>query len=153
MQVPFQQGFMVGNPMFPFGGVNQMGNCQAFPNQNFMNGWQGIYNSNNMNNMNNMNQMNNMPQFDVDKINVVFKLTNGSIKIVTISLDKTVGELICIFLKKMGSEELIGNTKDICFLNNATKIKYDDQRKVRDVFNTINPTIIVNDVHNLIGAN
>ena len=118
-----------------------------------MNGWQGIYNSNNMNNMNNMNQMNNMQQYDVDKINVVFKLTNGSIKIVTISLDKTVGELICIFLKKMGSEELIGNTKDICFLNNATKIKYDDQRKVRDVFNAINPTIIVNDVHNLIGAN
>ncbi len=136
-----------------FGGVNPVGIGSSFPAQNVMNGWQGIYNSNNMNNMNNMNQMNNMQQYDVDKINVVFKLTNGSIKIVTISLDKTVGELICIFLKKMGSEELIGNTKDICFLNNATKIKYDDQRKVRDVFNAINPTIIVNDVHNLIGAN
>ena len=152
MQVPFQP-FIFMNQMPGFGGVNPIGIGPSFPAQNVMNGWQGIYNSNNMNNMNNMNQMNNMQQFDVDKINVVFKLTNGSIKIVTISLDKTVGELICIFLKKMGSEELIGNTKDICFLNNATKIKYDDQRKVRDVFNAINPTIIVNDVHNLIGAN
>ena len=152
MQAPFQP-FIFMNQMPGFGGVNPVGIGPSFPAQNVMNGWQGIYNSNNMNNMNNMNQMNNMPQFDVDKINVVFKLTNGSIKIVTISLDKTVGELICIFLKKMGSEELIGNTKDICFLNNATKIKYDDQRKVRDVFNAINPTIIVNDVHNLIGAN
>ena len=152
MQVPFQPLIFM-NQMPGFGGVNPVGIGPSFPAQNVMNGWQGIYNSNNMNNMNNMNQMNNMQQYDVDKINVVFKLTNGSIKIVTISLDKTVGELICIFLKKMGSEELIGNTKDICFLNNATKIKYDDQRKVRDVFNTINPTIIVNDVHNLIGAN
>ena len=152
MQVPFQPLIFM-NQMPGFGGVNPVGIGPSFPAQNVMNGWQGIYNSNNMNNMNNMNQMNNMQQFDVDKINVVFKLTNGSIKIVTISLDKTVGELICIFLKKMGSEELIGNTKDICFLNNATKIKYDDQRKVRDVFNAINPTIIVNDVHNLIGAN
>ena len=151
MQAPFQP-FISMNQMPGFGGVNPVGIGPSFPAQNVMNGWQGIYNSNNMN-MNNMNQMNNMQQYDVDKINVVFKLTNGSIKIVTISLDKTVGELICIFLKKMGSEELIGNTKDICFLNNATKIKYDDQRKVRDVFNAINPTIIVNDVHNLIGAN
>ena len=152
MQVPFQPLIFM-NQMPGFVGVNPVGIGPSFPAQNVMNGWQGIYNSNNMNNMNNMNQMNNMQQYDVDKINVVFKLTNGSIKIVTISLDKTVGELICIFLKKMGSEELIGNTKDICFLNNATKIKYDDQRKVRDVFNAINPTIIVNDVHNLIGAN
>ena len=152
MQVPFQPLIFM-NQMPGFGGVNPVGIGPSFPAQNVMNGWQGIYNSNNMNNMNNMNQMNNMQQYDVDKINVVFKLTNGSIKIVTISFDKTVGELICIFLKKMGSEELIGNTKDICFLNNATKIKYDDQRKVRDVFNAINPTIIVNDVHNLIGAN
>ena len=151
MQAPFQQ-FIFMNQMPGFGGVNPVGIGPSFPAQNVMNGWQGIYNSNNMNNMNNMNQMNNMQQYDVDKINVVFKLTNGSIKIVTISLDKTVGELICIFLKKMGSEELIGNTKDICFLNNATKIKYNDKRKVRDVFKFTNPTIMVNDVKNLIGA-
>ena len=152
MQVPFQPLIFM-NQMPGFGGVNPVGIGPSFPAQNVMNGWQGIYNSNNLNNMNNMNQMNNMPQFDVDKINVVFKLTNGSIKIVTISLDKTVGEFIYIFLKKMGSEELIGNTKDICFLNNATKLNYNDKRKVKDVFINSIPTIIVNDVHNIIGAN
>ena len=36
----------------------------------------------------------------IDKINVVFKPTNGSMKIVTKSLDKRAGELICLFLKK-----------------------------------------------------
>ena len=160
MQVPIQQGFIFMSPMNVFGGINQGGIGQAFPAQNFMNGmngWEGVYNMNinmnNMNNINNMNQGNNMPKTSIDQINVVFKLTNGSKKIVTISLNKTVGELICIFLKKMGSEDLIGNTKDICFLNNATKLNYNDKRKVRDVFINCVPTIIVNDVHNLIGAN
>ena len=36
-----------------------------------------------------------------------------------ISLDKTVKELI--FLKKIGSEDLIRNIKDICYLNNILK--------------------------------
>ena len=162
MQVPIQQGFIFMNPKNVFGGINQAGMGQAFPAQNFMNGmngWEGVYNINNMNNMNNnmnninnMNQVNNMPPVSIDQINVVFKLTNGSRKNVTISLNKTVGELICIFLKKMGSEDLIGNTKDICFLNNATKLNYNDKRKVKDVFINSVPTIIVNDVHNLIGA-
>ena len=149
MQVPIQQGFIFMNPKNVFGGINQAGMGQAFPAQNFMNGmngWEGVYN------INNMNQVNNMPPVSIDQINVVFKLTNGSRKNVTISLNKTVGELICIFLKKMGSEDLIGNTKDICFLNNATKLNYNDKRKVRDVFINSIPTIIVNDVHNLIGA-
>ena len=51
------------------------------------------------------------------------------------------------------TEKLPNWRKSEWVMNNATKIKYDDQRKVRDVFNAINPTIIVNDVHNLIGAN
>ena len=101
MQVPIQQGFIVMNPMYGFEGINQAGMCQAFPAQNVMNGWQGVYNmNNNMNNINNMNQVNNMPQVGDDKTNVVFKRTNGNMKIVTISLEKTVGELICIYLKK-----------------------------------------------------
>ena len=36
-------------------------------------------------------------------------------KIVTKSLDKGVGELIYLFLKKMGNEESIENTQDIFF--------------------------------------
>ena len=72
-----------------------------------------------MNNINKINQMNNIPQINNGKINVAFKIINGSIKIDTISLDKTAKELI--FLKKIGSEDLIRNIKDICFLNNILK--------------------------------
>lgn len=72
-----------------------------------------------MNNINKINQMNNIPQINNWKINVAFKIINGSIKIDTISLDKTAKELI--FLKKIGSEDLIRNIKDICFLNNILK--------------------------------
>ena len=135
-----QPGVGVMNPMFGYGVANP-----GFPQQNFMGEWAGVYNTNiNMNNMN-------MPQ-STDKMNIFFKLTNGSTRNVLIDYDKSVGELICIFLKKMGSEELIGNEKDICFLHNATKIKYDDTRKVGDVFRLSFPTIMVNDVKNLIGA-
>ena len=136
---PMQPGFGGMNPMFGFGPVNP-----GFPMQNPMGIWAGIYNTNNMNNMN-------MPQ-PQDKMNIFFKMTNGTTKNVQVDYDKTVGELICIFLKKQGSEDLIGNETDICFLHNATKIKYDDTRKVRDVFKFTNPTIMVNDVKNLIGA-
>ena len=72
-----------------------------------------------MNNINKINQMNNIPQINNWKIKVAFKIINGSIKIDTISLDKTTKELI--FLKKIGSEDLIRNIKDICFLNNILK--------------------------------
>ena len=72
-----------------------------------------------MNNINKINQMNNIPQINLWKIKVAFKIINGSIKIDTISLDKTAKELI--FLKKIGSEDLIRNIKDICFLNNILK--------------------------------
>ena len=72
-----------------------------------------------MNNINKINQMNNIPQINNGKIKVAFKITNSSIKIASISLDKTAKELI--FLKKIGSEDLIRNIKDICFLNNILK--------------------------------
>ena len=130
------------NPFFGGGGMNP-----GFPFQNPTgNFWMGIYNNNNM-----MNNNNNMPQAN-DKLNAIFKMTNGKIINVQIDYDKTIGDLICLFLKKMGSEELIGNEKDICFLNNATKLRYNDTRKVSEVFRLSNPTIMVNDVKNLIGA-
>ena len=72
-----------------------------------------------MNNINKINQMNNIPQINNWKIKVAFKIINGSIKIDTISLDKTAKELI--FLKKIGSKDLIRNIKENCFLNNILK--------------------------------
>ena len=137
-----QPGPMMMNPMCGYGGMNPGSMNPGFQPQNLMGGWSGVYN-----NMNNANQ----PQ-PHDKMNVFFKRTNGSITNVQVDYDKSIGELICIFLKKMGSQDLIGNETDICFLHNATKIKYNDARLVRNVFKFSNPTIMVNDVKNLIGA-
>lgn len=135
------QGQMQFGPFFGMG-MNPM-----FFAPNVMGGWTGIYNNNNMAN----NIKSNMPQSN-NIINAIFKTTNGKVINIQVGSEKTVGELICIFLKRMGSEHLIGNEKDICFLNNATKLKYDDKRKVLEVFKMTSPTIMVNDVQNLIGA-
>ena len=90
-----------------------------------------------------------------NKLNVLFKTTQGVSAMVTIDSKKTMGELLKVFLKRMGKEELI-NRKDglgVCFLFNANKIDFSCQKTVEDFFHFgSNPTIIVNDVHNLIGA-
>ena len=104
-----------------------------------------------MNNIN--NNMNNMGMPQVQgKMNVVFKATNGNIKNIQADIGMTVGQLIILYLKRMDRENLIGNEKDICFLYDATKLKYNDNRRIEQVFKFVNPCVMVNDVHNLIGA-
>ena len=152
--MPFQMGM---NPMFGMFGANQygMGPMPMFNNPNVMGGnWAEQYsisNNNNMNNINNMNNMN-MPQIP-GKMNIVFKATSGAIKNIQTDLGTTVGQLIVLYLRRMDRENLIGNEKDICFLYDATRLKYNDNRKVEQVFKFVNPCIMVNDVKNLIGAN
>jgi hypothetical protein len=89
-----------------------------------------------------------------NKINCVFKTTQGVVSNVLVEGNKTMGELLKIYLKRMGKEELIGK-KDVgvCFLYNATKIDFSNKTTIEDFFHfTPNPTLIVNDVNNLIGA-
>jgi hypothetical protein len=89
-----------------------------------------------------------------NKINCVFKTTQGVVSNVLIEGNKTMGELLKVYLKRMGKEELIGK-KDVgvCFLYNATKIDFSNKTTIEDFFHfTPNPTLIVNDVNNLIGA-
>jgi len=89
-----------------------------------------------------------------NKVNCVFKTTQGVVSNVLVEGNKTMGELLKIYLKRMGKEELIGK-KDVgvCFLYNATKIEFSNKTTIEDFFHfTPNPTLIVNDVNNLIGA-
>ena len=89
-----------------------------------------------------------------NKINCVFKTTQGVVSNVSVEGNKTMGELLKIYLKRMGKEELIGK-KDmgVCSLYNATKIDFSNKTTIEDFFHlTPNPTLIVNDVNNLIGA-
>ena len=147
--MPMQMGY---NPMFNPFGINPGMMGSMFPNPSVMGGnWAAMYNPINLNNIN--NNMNNMgiPQVQ-GKMNVVFKATNGNIKNIQADIGITVGQLITLYLKRMDREYLIGNEKDICFIYDATKLKYNDSRRIEQVFKFVNPCIMVNDVHNLIGA-
>ena len=149
-QMPMNQN-MMNNQMQGMGGMN-MNNMNNMNNQNMQMGMNqqmaGMQNMNNMSNMNNMNT-----QQVPGKMNIVFKATSGAIKNIQTDLGTTIGQLLVLYLRRMDRENLIGNDKDICFLYDATRLKYDDNRKVEQVFRFINPCVMVNDTKNLIGAN
>ena len=65
---------------------------------------------------------------------------------------RTVEDLIHTFFKRVDQEDLF--TKGgIAFVYNATQIDYHLQRKVEEFFKyNSNPTVMVLDVNNLIGA-
>ena len=88
-----------------------------------------------------------------NKINIVFKTTANVRTNVVADYGKTVSDIILLYLKRVGREELFKKDSGICFLNNAKKIDIYDKTKVEIYFkNTSSPLIIVNDVQNLIGA-
>ena len=88
-----------------------------------------------------------------NNINCIFKTTQGVVTNVFINPQKTMGELIQVYLKRMGKPELINKKDGVCFLYNANKIKFDDKRVIDDFFRgNTSPIIMVNDIHSLIGA-
>ena len=153
MQWPGNPMQMSYNPMFPFFGNNlMMGMFPNQSNQSVMGGnWSAMYNPVNANNINNnMNNMN-TPQTP-GKLNIVFKTTGGAMTNIPVELGTTVGQLLALYLRRMDRENLIGNEKDICFLYDAAKLKFNDNRKIEQVFRFTSPSVMVNDVQNLIGA-
>ena len=61
------------------------------------------------------------------------------------------------YLGRVGKSELLNDVENtstkIYFLFNAQQLKFGDNRTIENFFqNNLNPKIIVNDVHNLIGA-
>ena len=125
------------NPNMPMPGMNVGGN-----------GWMGIYNLQspvqNFANPNNTGQQ---------KINVVFRTTKSMRTNITIDYGKTVSELIQIYFKRVGKPELFSRPLDICFIFNANKINFNEQKPVEQFFfGVYNPFITVNDTHDLIGA-
>ena len=133
-----------------------------------MNGMMGINNDNlnmaglnkggNNNWMQGYNQINktgNISNEEGKKITVVFAYTAGGKKPITILIDhgKTVNELIKIYFARIGQPELIEKKNDIFFLYNAQQINCENQEKVEKFFKfNSSPTILVSDLHNLIGA-
>ncbi len=88
-----------------------------------------------------------------NKKNLVFRTGAGITKNVQISYGQTVGDALKLFLRMVGQGELIDDTTGkIVFLFNAQNIDVNNKEIVEKFFKGVTPTIVVNDVGNLIGA-
>ena len=102
-------------------------------------------------------KVNNEPNFCGGKINVIFKTTQGVSHAMAFDFGTTIDQALRKYLGRVGKSELLDDLENtsnkICFLFNAQQLKFGDNRKIENFFqNNLNPKIIVNDVHNLIGA-
>ena len=114
-------------------------NYSMFGNQN----WMSVYTT---------NLEHNLLAKENQKMNVVFKTIRGATYNIIIDFDKTISELIQIFFKRLGKEELFYKN-DYLFIYNGRKLEYNDKTKVADYFRCLSqPTINANEVSNLIGA-
>ena len=142
-------GNMQNPNMMPFG-MNMNNNFNQFnfgENQNLLN----IYNIGN-NQQQNINQGNSCPLFE-EYINLVFKTTGGLITNLNVKRGTPVFEVLSLYLKRVGKPELFNPNSGIFFLYNARQINIYDNTNIENFLNlTMTPTIMVNDVKNLIGA-
>ena len=114
--------------------------------------WQNIY-GNGMNMQQNMNGMNNQQSFLNDQANVVFKTTGGLVMNMFVDCSTPISNIILLFLKRVGKPELYTPNSGIYFLCNARKVNIYDKTPIKNFLGgQTNPTIMVNDVKNLIGA-
>ena len=100
-------------------------------------------------------EMNESSNPNVPKINIIFKTTQGVTHTLVYDYGTTIDEVLKKYLKRVNRSDLINvkGDKKICFLFNASQLKFGDQTKVEDFFKNItNPKVVVNDVNNLIGA-
>ena len=88
------------------------------------------------------------------KMNIVFNTTQGTTHNMVFPYGTTISEALKKYLQRVGRPDLFNNQDNkICFLVNATKLKFDDNTPIEQFFkNSINPKVVVNDINNLIGA-
>ena len=132
----FMPNNMLNNNFIPFPNMMMNNNFIPFPNMMVNNNW--IMN----NNLNN----NNLCNIEVnEKINVKFRNDRGITTNVCVDFGTTVDQLLTIYLKRTGRQDLIGNNKRIVFLFNANRMKFGDQTDVKEKFkNVAFPLVSVN---------
>ena len=145
-------------------GGNNMNNMMPHMNMGNMNNMNMFGNNMNNMNMNNMNMfgnnMNNMNMNTVNnadttpgKITVIFTTTQGVNTTMVFDYGTTMKKVFELYLKRVDRENLIGNIDNkVYFIFNSNKMDINDNRTVENVFQFGGCRIIVNDVHNLIGA-
>ena len=90
----------------------------------------------------------------IPKININFKTTQGTARLICVDFGTTIDEALKIYLKRVGRPDLINNIQNkICFLYNADRLNFGDKTPVEKYFNYKETNIvIVNDTNNVIGA-
>ena len=88
------------------------------------------------------------------KINIIFRTTQGTTTNMIYPYGITLDQALEKYLARVGRPDLYRDkSNQICFLFNGSQIKFGEQQKVAaSCRNITGPKIIVNDVHNLIGA-
>jgi hypothetical protein len=88
-----------------------------------------------------------------NKINITFKTTSKAKTNIVADYGQTMSDIILLYLKKEGKENLFKRCSGIFFLFNAQMIDVFDETKVEDFFKNISsPLIIVNEMKIVIGA-
>ena len=157
---------MGGMPQMGMGGMQQPMGMGGMPQMNMQNLMMDMNNMNNMNiqGMNVGGNENWLQGYNVvkpnpnnniggNKINCIFNTTTGRKINILIDHGKTIHDLIKIYFARVETPELINRDQDICFVYNATKLNFKSTEKVENFFKfNANPTILVNDIKELIGA-
>ena len=88
------------------------------------------------------------------KTNVIFRTTQGTTTNMVYPHGTIMDKALEQYLSRVGRPDLYRDkSNQICFLYNGSQIKFGEKAKVEIYFKNVNmPKIIVNDVHNLIGA-
>ena len=88
-----------------------------------------------------------------NKINIVFKTTSKVKTNMVADYGQTMSDVILLYLKKEGKENLFKRCSGIFFLYNAQMIDVFDETKVEEFFKDVsNPLIFVNEMKFVIGA-
>ena len=104
------------------------------------------------NNNNIVNKKNEYNYENSSNIAVRFRTLSGSDIVISVEPEISIEKLIIKFFNRIDRPDLI-NSDNVSFLYHALKLNAHDQTKVKQYFkNDYNPTILVNDTTNLIGA-
>jgi len=70
------------------------------------------------------------------------------------SIEHSIDTILKKYLARIGKMYLyFEKSNKICFLINATQLKFGSKKKIKDYFKDItNPEVLVNDIYNLHGA-
>ena len=109
--------------------------------------------SNNSKNEEQNNNNINIINEDESKLNIIFCLPNGTKKIIQCEKNKTVEELLKIFLEKMNFDNEFNVEENLFFNYNAKKLKINDKTKIENIFYTDYSQIIVYDKKGLLFNN